>query len=79
MWTIAFKGMHMQHLRVQIISPGEIEIWEGFVTLAFFPLMLVTAYLVDKKPWTWRSGQVIRAQYCVHVLICTGVCAATLT
>jgi hypothetical protein len=41
----------------QITSPNEIEIWEGFVTLAFFPAMLITAYAVDKKPWLWRRGQ----------------------
>mmetsp|Transcript_8923 Transcript_8923/g.24093 ORF Transcript_8923/g.24093 Transcript_8923/m.24093 type:complete len:863 (+) Transcript_8923:104-2692(+) len=44
-------------LALSIISPGEVEIWEGFVTLAFFPLMLITAYTVDKKPWLWMSGQ----------------------
>jgi hypothetical protein len=36
----------------QVISPGEVEIWEGFVTFAFFPLMVLNAYIVDKKPCT---------------------------
>eukprot|EP00967_Tisochrysis_lutea_P126993 scaffold215500_cov18-Tisochrysis_lutea.AAC.2 len=42
---------------LDVISPGEVEVWEGFVTLAFFPLMVLTAYAVDKKFWLWSSGQ----------------------
>mmetsp|Transcript_22463 Transcript_22463/g.58652 ORF Transcript_22463/g.58652 Transcript_22463/m.58652 type:complete len:864 (+) Transcript_22463:1727-4318(+) len=44
-------------LVLSVISPGEVEVWEGFVTLAFFPLMVLTAYAVDKKFWLWSSGQ----------------------
>uniref|UniRef100_A0AC35TPI3 Sodium/calcium exchanger 1 n=1 Tax=Rhabditophanes sp. KR3021 TaxID=114890 RepID=A0AC35TPI3_9BILA len=30
-------------------SPGEIEIWEGLLTFAFFPLTVLTAYIADIK------------------------------
>jgi len=30
-----------------VITPDKIEIWEGAVTFAFFPLLVVLAYLVD--------------------------------
>jgi len=32
-----------------VISPGEVEIWEGLVTLAFFPISLLCAYLADRQ------------------------------
>lgn len=38
-------------LVVKVISPGEIEIWEAMITLAFFPLMAVTAYGQDNHWW----------------------------
>lgn len=30
-------------------SPGEIEIWEGLLSLIFFAVLIVTAWIVDKK------------------------------
>lgn len=36
-------------------SPGEIDVWEGTLTFLFFPLTVLTAYLVDTK-----VGQFIR-------------------
>lgn len=38
-------------LVVKVISPGEVEIWEAFITLAFFPLMAITAYGQDNHWW----------------------------
>jgi len=32
---------------VQMVSPDEIEIWEGVATFAFFPVLIVVSYLVD--------------------------------
>ncbi|GMT10213.1 hypothetical protein PFISCL1PPCAC_1510, partial [Pristionchus fissidentatus] len=32
-----------------IISPGEIEVWEGIVTFLFFPLTVLTAFIADIK------------------------------
>lgn len=32
-----------------VISPGEIEIWEGLLTFIFFPLTVLTAWIADIK------------------------------
>ncbi|PIO53342.1 hypothetical protein TELCIR_25325, partial [Teladorsagia circumcincta] len=32
-----------------VTSPGEIEIWEGLLTFAFFPLTVFTAWIADIK------------------------------
>jgi hypothetical protein len=37
-----------------------VEIWEGCVTLIFFPLLVLNAYVVDKKPWTWWRYRQVR-------------------
>ncbi|XP_050390881.1 sodium/calcium exchanger 2 [Patella vulgata] len=31
------------------ISPGRVEIWEAFITLLFFPLLIVIAFLAEKN------------------------------
>jgi solute carrier family 8 (sodium/calcium exchanger) len=36
-------------LITNFISPGIIEIWEAVVTLCFFPLTVISAFLADKK------------------------------
>jgi Ca2+/Na+ antiporter len=36
-------------LVIIVISPGVIELWEAIVTLIFYPLSVINAYLVDKK------------------------------
>ena len=36
---------------VQFISPGEVEPWEAWVTLAYFPIMVLTAYCQDSGWW----------------------------
>ena len=33
------------------VSPGEIEIWEAWVTFAFFPLLVLSAYGQDNRWW----------------------------
>lgn len=37
------------------VSPGEVEIWEAFVTLAFFPLLVLTSWCQDHGWWCRRS------------------------
>jgi len=36
---------------LQWVSPGEIEPWEAWLTLAFFPIMVLTAYCQDSRWW----------------------------
>lgn len=35
-----------------------VDIWEAWVTFAFFIVMLLSAYIVDRQPWTWKSWKV---------------------
>lgn len=37
------------YLILAVISPGVIDIWEGLLTFAFFPLTVFTAYVTDIK------------------------------
>lgn len=37
------------YLILDYISPGEVEVWEGFLTFMFFPLTVLTAYIADKR------------------------------
>ncbi|VDK67868.1 unnamed protein product [Onchocerca ochengi] len=37
------------YLILSVFSPGIIEIWEGFLTLLFFPITVLTAYIADIK------------------------------
>ena len=44
---------------LQWISPGEIEPWEAWLTLAFFPIMVLSAYCLDSNFWcTQRKSSV---------------------
>lgn len=45
------------------ISPEEVEIWEAFVTLAFFPLLVFTSWCQDHG-WWWsrRSGKILTVE-----------------
>ncbi|XP_064647544.1 sodium/calcium exchanger 1-like isoform X2 [Lineus longissimus] len=36
---------------VQFITPNEVDIWEAFITLGFFPIMVVMAYCQDNGWW----------------------------
>lgn len=35
------------------ITPNVIDLWEALVTLAFFPTLVFTAWLVDTRGWRW--------------------------
>lgn len=37
------------YLILAVITPGVIDIWEGLLTFAFFPLTVFTAYVTDIK------------------------------
>ena len=47
---------------IQAISPGEIEIWEAWVTLAFFPLLVLMAYCQDNGWWCRKNTSVSDSQ-----------------
>ena len=36
-------------LILSVISPGVVELWEAAVTFAFFPVLVLIAWLVEKK------------------------------
>ncbi|WKY09975.1 hypothetical protein Q1695_002376 [Nippostrongylus brasiliensis] len=46
-WSI-FAYIWM-YVILAVTSPGEIEIWEGLLTFAFFPLTVLTAWIADIK------------------------------
>ncbi|VDN52786.1 unnamed protein product [Dracunculus medinensis] len=46
-WSI-FAYIWM-YIILAIISPGIIEIWEGFLTFLFFPITVITAWIADVK------------------------------
>lgn len=37
------------YLIIAVISPTEVEVWEGVVTLVCFPLTVLTAYMADRR------------------------------
>lgn len=37
------------YLILAVITPGVVEIWEGLLTLAFFPLCVAIAYVADRR------------------------------
>uniref|UniRef100_A0A7S0WQC5 Calx-beta domain-containing protein n=1 Tax=Chlamydomonas leiostraca TaxID=1034604 RepID=A0A7S0WQC5_9CHLO len=48
-WSIwAYIWMYLVY---KVISPNVIEMWEAFVTLGFFPALILTAWLIDTEPW----------------------------
>ena len=46
---------------LEAISPGEIEMWEGWVTLAFFPVMVLMAYCQDNGWWCKKRDSSVGA------------------
>lgn len=42
-------------------SPDEIELWEAFVTLSFFPLLVVTSWCQDNG-WWWKRGRILSVE-----------------
>ncbi|CAD5124085.1 unnamed protein product [Dimorphilus gyrociliatus] len=39
---------------VRFSTPGVIDMWEAWVTFAFFPLMVLTAYAMDNGFWIYK-------------------------
>ncbi|XP_059048145.1 sodium/calcium exchanger 1 isoform X1 [Achroia grisella] len=37
------------YLILAVISPSEVEVWEGAVTFLFFPATVITAYIADRR------------------------------
>ncbi|KAJ8723698.1 hypothetical protein PYW07_007678 [Mythimna separata] len=37
------------YLILAVISPNEVEVWEGLVTFLFFPATVLTAYIADRR------------------------------
>lgn len=37
------------YLILAVFSPGELEVWEGILTFAFFPATVLTAYIADRR------------------------------
>ncbi|XP_063722044.1 sodium/calcium exchanger 1-like [Symsagittifera roscoffensis] len=42
------------YIIIAVISPNEVEVWEGLVTFAFFPLLVLIAYITDRKIFFMR-------------------------
>ena len=34
---------------ISVSSPDEVELWEAILTLFFFPVLVILAYMADKK------------------------------
>ncbi len=47
---------------VQGFSPGVVDVWEAFVTLAFFPLLVLMAYAQDSGWWCKNKTRVSDSQ-----------------
>lgn len=43
------------------VSPNEVEIWEAFVTLAFFPLLVLTSWCQDHG-WWCKSNKIVSVE-----------------
>lgn len=58
------------YLILAVVSPGEVEIWEGLLTFSFFPLTVLTAYAADRKMYKYirkdyrmnRRGVIVQAE-----------------
>lgn len=37
------------YLILAVISPGEVQVWEGTITFLFFPATVLTAYIADRR------------------------------
>ena len=46
-WSV-FAYLWM-YIIISVTSPGVVEIWEGIVTLLFFPITVLTAYVADRQ------------------------------
>ena len=43
------------YIIVAVSSKGVVEIWEAIITLAFFPMLVGSAYMVDRKIFFYRA------------------------
>lgn len=48
---------------LSVSSPDEIEMWEAWVTLLFFPILVLIAYLQDKKAFSKCTGKDEKSGY----------------
>lgn len=46
-WSV-FAYLWM-YVIIAVVSPGEVQVWEGVITFLFFPLTVGTAYIADQK------------------------------
>ncbi len=62
------------HMLQQVISPDVVELWEALLTLAQFPVMVISAWLIDSQPWKTRSAvSRIRSSWRYNVpAVCAG-------
>ncbi|XP_075257235.1 sodium/calcium exchanger 3-like [Convolutriloba macropyga] len=42
------------YLIIAVFSPNEVEVWEAVVTFGFFPLLVIIAYITDRKIFFMR-------------------------
>lgn len=58
------------YLILSVISPGEVEVWEGLLTFMFFPTTVLTAYAADRRMYKYikkdyrmnRRGVIVQAE-----------------
>lgn len=67
-WSIfAYVWLYMI---LALFSPGIVEVWEGLLTLMFFPTTVLTAYIADRKMYKYikkdyrmnRRGVIVQAE-----------------
>ena len=51
-WSI-FAYLWM-YIIISVISPGEVEVWEGVLTFLFFPLTVGSAYVADRRIFFYK-------------------------
>ena len=51
-WSV-FAYLWM-YLIIAVITPGQIDVWEGILTFLYFPLTVLTAYIADKRIFFYK-------------------------
>ena len=51
-WSV-FAYLWM-YIIISVISPGEVEVWEGVLTFMFFPLTVGSAYIADRRIFFYK-------------------------
>jgi len=69
--VLAYVWMYMM---LKVVSPGVIDVWEGIVTLACFPGMVITAWMIDRNISFYRflRKKVRKSKKHGHTVIQTG-------